>query len=403
MSEMVTQLRALMSMAVGEPPRRIGAAAIRRRAVRRRLAASAGAAVAVVLAGSIGVAFAAAHGVRMVHPRVSTTHPISVAVPRYYVVRATGAETTVRAVATGAVRDKVRCPWRGPNVAPGVVAAGDQQTFFLVCQKFARPVGWAPVLESRIYMFRITASGKASGLVLVRGGSLIGLRVRAMAVTPDSSEVAVIVLPGRYQAFQIKIPADVYVINTSTGARAVWHAAEPLPYRIVYYPQDISLTADGRELAFLTMPQCFPSTTGPNCTVHGGQQVRVASPAAHGGQLNNASVLVPLYSILRLSGTPVYDAVLSRDGSTLTLVIQGPVSAMPDSLAIIQIPTTGNVRLRYIYRSGDTGFTFFSADSSVRHFLLGASDNNGPVDGWIDHGRLIRLPPDPITVDSMTW
>ncbi len=411
MSETDRQLRVLMTIAAGEPPRRITAAAVRRGAVRRRMAASAGAATAAVLAGSIGAAFAVDHGGGPVHRRVNTAHPISVAVPRYYVVRATtsrGEETTVRAVATGAVRARVHCPWPAPNVAPGVVTAADQQTFFLVCQKFARPTEWAPVVESRIYQFRITATGHASRLVLVRGGSLTGLRVRAMAVTHDSSEVAVIVLPGRWQAFQIKIPADVYMINTRTGARTIWHAAKPVPYKTVYYPEDVSLTADGRDLAFLTRPQCFTSKTGPNCTVRGGQQVRVAVPAVGGGQLNNTRVLLPLYSILRLSVASVLDAVLSPDGSTLTIVIGGSLSGrpLPDSVSVLQIPAVGKVRLRTIYRMA-TGngysYVFFSADASSRHFLLGAGDGNGPVSGWINHGRLIQLPPDPATVNSMVW
>jgi hypothetical protein len=411
MTEMKTQLRALMSIAAGEPPRRITAAAVRRGAVRRRMAASAAAATAAVLAGTFGAAFAAGHGGGPVHRRANTTHPISVAVPRYYVVRATtwrGQETTVRTVATGAMRARVHCPWPAPNVAPGVVAAADQQTFFLVCQKFAGPTESAPVAESRIYKFRITATGQASRLILVRGGSLAGLRVRAMAVTRDSSEIAVIVLPGRWQAFQIKIPADVYVINTRTGARAVWHAAQPVPGKTVYYPEDVSLTADGRDLAFLTRPQCFPGKTGPNCTVHGGQQVRVAVPAASGGQLNNTHVLVPLYSIVRLSAAGVLDAVISPDGSTLTMVIGGNLAGrpLPDSVSVVQIPTSGKVRLRTVYRmvtGNGYSYVFFSADASGRHFLLGAGDGNGPVNGWINHGRLIPLPPDPTTIDSMVW
>ena len=73
---------------------------------------------------------------------------------------------------------------------------------------------------------------------------------------------------------------------------------------------------------------------------------------------------------------------------------------------MVQIPTIGKARLRYLYRMV-TGngylYSFFSADPSGRHFLLGAGDSNGPVDGWIRHGRLIPLLPDPTTVVSMVW
>ena len=409
-NELEVQLRALMSTAVGEPRRRITVEAVRRRLLARRVVSSAAVATAVVLAGGVGIAVAA-HGKPPQHQPAHHSQPVSTGVPRYYVVRTTtarGEQTTVRVTASGAVTARVRCPWDAANVVPGVVAAADQGTFFLVCQRLDGTVQPTTVLESRIYEFRVTSAGRIGGIVMVRGGTLDGVRVRRMTVTPDGSEIAVIVVPGRYQSFLIKIPADVFVINTRSGGRAIWHAASPVPGKTVYYPQDVSLTADGRDLAFLTSPQCFPARNGPNCTVHGGAQVRVASPAAAGGQLNEARVLVRLTSVLNLSAASVLDAVVGPDGSTVTLAIGGNLSGrrLPDAVSIVQVSATGQEPPRTVYRmmtGNGYGFTFFSADPSVRHLLLGAGGASGPVAGRIGGRHLVPLKPGDYTVDFMAW
>lgn len=409
-SQTEKQLRMLMNIAVGEPPRRLTAEAVRRGAVRRRMAASVAAVTATVLAGGVAVAFAAQRAAPGPRPPGHARSPlasISTDVPRYYVVeRQTGRgdETQVRATATGALRAEVRCPWPAANIRPWPVAPAASQTFFLVCQQASRPTGSATFRESRIYQFRVTSTGRVGGYRLVRGGSLPGLRVRAIAVTPDGSQVAAIVYPGTLANFSPKTPADVLVINTRTGAHAIWRAAPPVPGKIVYYPQDISVTADGQELAFLTMPQCFGShCTFPSGPSGSGQQVRVVSPAAmspaaSGGQLNSSRLLVRLSSVLRLSAASVTAALISPDGSTLTLEVAGNLSgrSLPDSVSIVQVPSTGERRLRFLYRrvtGNGYALSFFSADPSGRHFLLGAGDLNGIVAGRIAHGRLIPLKP----------
>src|SRR5215469_18116357 len=177
-SDMEGQLRLLMNIVAGEPPRRIRGHEVRRKAVRRRMAAStAAAAVAVVLAGGVGVAAVAQQGGPGQRPSGHNRLPVaqmSASVPNYYVVGRTtsrGNETEVRATATGAVRAQVRCPWRVPNVRPWPVASASNQMFFLVCQRATRPAGYATFLESRIYQFQVTSTGRVTGYTLVRGGS----------------------------------------------------------------------------------------------------------------------------------------------------------------------------------------------------------------------------------------
>lgn len=411
MSDIESQLRLLMNIAASEPPRRIRGQAVRRKAVRRRTETiTAAAAAAVVLAGGVAVAAVAQPG-GPPQPSGHTQPPvarISASTPRYYVVGRTtsrGNETEVRATATGAVRATVRCPWPVPNVRPWPVAPASNQTFFLVCQRATRPVGYATFLESRIYRFRVSSTGRVTGYTPVRGGSLPGLRVAAVAATPDSSTIAAIVYPGSLANLSPKSPGSILVINTRTGTHAIWHAAPPVPGKVVYYPQAISLTADGHELAFLTEPQCF----GSHCTMPPGtsQQIRVVNPAVN-GQLNNSRVLIRLSSVLRLSAAAAVAAVISPDGSTLTLEVVGNLSGrpLPQSVSVVQVPITGHRRLRFIYQlvadNGSYGYSFFSADPATRHFLIGVGLDE-MIAGRIDDRRLIPLKPAGYQVAFEVW
>jgi hypothetical protein len=418
--EQVAKLRTLMDIAAGEPRRRVTVDAIRRRVVRRRRAASAAAAAAVVLAGGVGVAVAAqraelgqrpAGPVTGGHSRLVTV-PGRSRVPQYYVVRsvipnngntANREETTVRATATGAVRAHIRCPLSAPYVIAWPVAAADNQNFFLVCQRATGPQSYAKVLESRIFQFHVTSSGLVTDDLPVRGGMLGGLLVQSIAATPDGSEIAVMVYPGSHPPDLHRTPPDVIVIDTRTGAHTIWHGAPPVSGKTVYWPKDISLTADGQRLVFLTEPQCFQT----GCTTSSGQQMRVViHPASGGGQLNSAGVLVQLMSVLPLSFAGVMDAVISPDGSTLTLAVMGTLSGKPspDSVSVVQIPASGQRRLRLVYRlpQGDS-YIFLGADPPGSHFLLGTGTPNGPLAGRIDNGRLIPLRPDPVMVQVMVW
>ena len=109
----------------------------------------------------------------------------------------------------------------------------------------------------------------------MRGGVLNGLSVGRMAVTPDGSEIAVAVSPG---ADTKPAPGNILVINTRTGTHAVWHSGADVPGTVRYGAGDLSLTSNGQELAFLTVPQCVPGGTTA-CAAGGGQQVRAVSPA----------------------------------------------------------------------------------------------------------------------------
>jgi len=419
-SELEAKLRALMDIAAGEPRRQVTVDAVRRGLIRRRRATSAAAVAALLLIGGVAVAVTtqrAELGQKPAGPATSghsrtVTLPGSGGVPRYYVVRtvipnngstANREETTVRATSTGALLARIWCPLSAPYVITWPIAPANNQNFFLVCQRATGPASYDTILESRIFEFHVTSSGQVTGDLPVRAGELGAAIVRSIAVTPDGSEIAAVVYPGSHPPDLHRTPPDVIVINTRTGARAIWHGAPPVSGKTVYWPQAISLTADGQRLAFLTAPQCFQ----PGCRTQGGQQMRViVHPASGGGQLNSAGLLAQLGSALRSSQAGVMAAAISPDGSTLTLAVLGPLSGQPgpDSVSVVQIPASGQPQPRVVYLlpQGDA-YSFFSADPSGSHFLLGTGTLNGPLAGRIDDGRLIPLKPDPTIVQDMVW
>ncbi|HUZ54520.1 MAG TPA: hypothetical protein VMU94_18600 [Streptosporangiaceae bacterium] len=117
MSEMERHLRVLMNVAAGEPPNRVNAEIVRRRAARRRLTAALASAAAVALVGGLGaVVSARATGLGLgSSPAGGSGLPAGV--PRYYVESGFPAQghqsTVVRATATGAVTATIRSPWQG--------------------------------------------------------------------------------------------------------------------------------------------------------------------------------------------------------------------------------------------------------------------------------------------------
>jgi hypothetical protein len=185
---MENQLRDLLEAAVGEPPRRVTVAAVRRRVVRRRILESAGiGAVAVVVAG-IGVAAAF-----RVAGANTPSGPVSHAgAPRYYVqasflgTAGRPQPVVIRATATGAVTATVRCPWPNSVIAPQGITAADNRTFFMICQKAAKQGKLFAVTGARIYRFQLTRSGRISGYSPVPGGVLGRHQSGGLTATPTA-------------------------------------------------------------------------------------------------------------------------------------------------------------------------------------------------------------------------
>jgi hypothetical protein len=94
--------------------------------------------------------------------------------------------------------------------------------------------------------------------------------------------------------------------------------------------------------------------------------------------------------------------------TTPSLAIVGNVSGRvrPNSVSIRQVSSGPNKQLRIVYRMvTGNGFSYgtFGADPSVRHFLFDAGPSSGSINGWVDHGRLIRLKPPGDSVIFEAW
>ncbi|HEY7014036.1 MAG TPA: hypothetical protein VH480_14845 [Streptosporangiaceae bacterium] len=378
---MDSQLRDLLDAAVGEPPHRVTPEAVGRRVRRRRLKEGAGAALAVLVLAGLGVTVAAVRS----GPGPADTGGFAPGLPRFYVQQGFGTPgLVVRATATGTVTATVRCPWPGAQVAGGHFTATAGQGFFLACQKSVQRGQTYLTTGSRIYRFQLTGSGRVSGYSLVPGGLLGKHTVEALTAAPDGSRVAVTVGPAVIGGTS-PVPDQILIINTRTGARAVWRGSAKL-----FGAEVNSFIHDGRDLVFVGTTRCTPSKHSATC-----RALRTVSTAAAGGQLDSSRRLLPLSALLRTSGDYINAVVVSPDGTTLTAAVMRSPGRGPDQVLIVRFSASGR-QLRVIYRMR-TGngfmYRFFGADPSGRYFLLDAGTTKATVNGWIDHGRLIPLAP----------
>ena len=235
-------------------------------------------------------------------------------------------------------------------------------------------------------------AGRIGGYSLVPGGLLSRLAVGTIAVTADGSRLAFSVSPAKGVAGER--PDSIVVLNTRTGARRVWQGSSGKPGTIRYSVMSLSMAASGREAVFLTQPRCVPAPGGPKCHVRGGEEVRALDLSSRGGQVSDSRLLVRQASLMRIAIGYINAAVVSPDGSLVTLA---EVDWPAGYISIVQVSSVTGKQVGVVYRlrTGD-GFSYanFGADPSARYFILAAGRSRGPIkNGWIDHGRLIRLWP----------
>jgi hypothetical protein len=397
---MDAQLRDLFAAAVGDPPRRVTVEAVRRRVVRRRRAEWATGTAAVVLLTGLGIVVPG----QLLRP-VATGNGSTAATgaPRYYVqtvVTKPGHQVTVvRATATGAKTATVRCPWPKSNIADHGLAPADGRTFFVACQR-SHGIQRFVVTGTRIYRFQLTGSGRVPGYSLVPGGDLGAVMVDRMAATPDGVQLALDTAPGNGAHI-----ANIQVLNTQTGARAVWHNGAGAPGTTRYGIGDMSWTRAGRELVFQATV-CKPG--GTQCAFGG--QWRVIRHAATGGELDNSKLLLPKSALTGHAQGYINDSVITPDGSALIVVAlhSPPAADKPGSIDVVKVdPATGHpIRLLFHEDTGQGVFyRSFAADPSTRFLILNAGPPQGSThNGWIDHGRLVLLKPaDGSNVFYETW
>jgi hypothetical protein len=397
---MDSQLRDLLHTTVGDPPRRVTVDAVRRGVARRRRAEWATGTAAVILLAGLGIVLPA----RLSGPPAPAGAGSAAAgAPRYYVQTATEQPpfrqvTVVRARTTGAVMATVRCPWPKSQVAEAGTASADGRTFFLACQRSRdRPY---VVTGTRIYRFRLTGSGRIHGYSPVPGGELgSGAAATRMAATPDGAWLAVSVNAGTP-------PGSILVLNTRTGARAVWRNGSGAPGDPVLGVGDLSWARAGHELVFQSS-RCT-HTRIIRCDTD--QQWRVLTGPSTGGRLSGSTLLIRKTALTGRAQGYITDSVISPDGTKLTVVaLHSPLGRhKPDTIDVVQVSAGTGHQLRVLFQENTGNGVFyhlFGSDPSGRFLILDAGPPQGATpNGWIDHGRLVLLKPaDGSGVSQESW
>jgi hypothetical protein len=401
-------LRDALEAAVGEPPRRISAESVRRRATRRRGAQAIIVAAAVFAAGA---GFAVASTGPAASGRQSKLPPAGATpgpVPRYYVAVAYQGDlqvAVVRSTATGRVTARAMCPDQGQIY--DVAEAGDQ-TLFALCERTVQESGGGQYhVGPWIYRFQITSSGQVRDVGLVPGGStLTGDSVGWLTAAADGNYVAVVATPNGAPSRNLWVS----VINTRTGKQARWQDDLGNPMAVTI--SDLSLSADGSELAFF-----YGNPDNIETTVTADSALRVLSPAPRGGELSDSHVIA--------SGATLADglvrgldfAAVSPDGSSVTAIMaEGPSFAWPTSIWAVRLSATTGRQLRLLYRASiANGLLYFGAgsDPTGRFLLLNLGPESTPgqstppmrkgVFGWLDDGRVVRIPPAGLNPGYAVW
>jgi hypothetical protein len=397
MSGTDARLRELLDIAVGEPPGSISVPEVRRRARRRRtlhgITAAAAAAACCAAVSVLALGLAAPLFGHSSSPRRGS-HGGAVSVPRYYLQEQDSRDqrALVRTTATGAVTATVRCPWAGAAIS-GIAPTGDD-AFFMTCERASGSLDHIPVVTgSRLYRFRLTSAGRVARYSAVPGGALPGLATFGLTAAADGSEVAMNTSTGRPP----RTSTGVLVINTTTGAHAVWRGTGGRPSDALY--QDFTLSPNGRDLRFLT--------TGSLLIGSGHPEEWQVSPASRGGLLSSARVLVRVPSRKSVPMLIVY-AQVNPGGSVLTLVaVQLPVRPRTTTVVVEQISVASDRVIRDLFRAGARGgFNAIgaSSDPTGRYIILDYSPQHGVSNGWLEHGHLVALTPARGTIPAYeTW
>ena len=128
--------------------------------------------------------------------------------------------------------------------------------------------------------------------------------------------------------------------------------------------------------------------------------MRAFGPADRGGSLQGGQILLR-QSAFKKRGTSIFDALITPDGTALNSVIANCPKRGICTLAVERIGLTAGLVPKVLYKV-HTGTKFegidmrnFGSDPTGRFLILNAADSPTSkwVNGWIDHGRLVKLAP----------
>ncbi len=409
MNEPDVNLRELLDRAAGEPPRWVNLDAVHRHAIRRRAARAGFASLAIIVAAALGATLSSgALGTGRPGPAPGA-HQNHAGPPPFYIAADSGPKfgersLVVRDTATGRITAVIRDPKPGLNCGGSFAAAGTD-TFFMTCTiwKLTGSGSHSRVkhIESLIYRFQLTGSGRISGLSLVKDADLNGLLTTGLAASADGSTIAVEVMrpdPLTKQLYTNGVISGIYLINTKTGQKAFWHTG---PYRhgaIQYaYGSDLSLTRDGSELV-VAESRCPRTRYLVNCNGTEGLQVRAYSPAGRGGSLEKGQILLTR-SDLSPARTNLSGTFVSPDGSALTSILNTCAFRKKCTWRVATISVATH-RITHVLFENQQGTQFnaiaeqiYCIDPSGRYVIFGLAERQKGTAGWIRDGKLVKIPP----------
>ncbi len=371
----------------------------RRQAVRRR-------AIAAVLTTSVVAVLGSGVGVAVATGRLAG-NPVAgqakhAGPPRFYVELDTAGPASseqraqVRVTATGAVAATVHCPGCFPSAISAAEAAGGR-VFFLSCQVDAS-AGTKVRLGTKIYRFGMSETGHVTGLRLMAGGNLTGLRAGDMAASADGSELAVAIAPAKSGP-----TSQIWVVSTSTGKHATWETSV-FPHGGRFIPYDLSLSGDGKTLGAFGKAHCVKGARG--CTSRDFEMV-VTRHALTGGQLSRGGhVVFTQHQLVR----PRTGAVQTADVSAAAPAVDVVIADSRGSRVTQNSISTGKP-LRTLFRvtARLSLIAQLSVDPSTGFLLVTGESGGGPAggtsfNGWINHGRLVSLKPDiRLSLNTEIW
>jgi hypothetical protein len=407
---------------------------------RRRLTWAAPVASAAGLLLVVGIAVVVAGhlpGSGQITNAVPAPHPYYVAADR------NGDLPQVWSTVTGQVTDTLSVPHvRNPQEPALVAAAGNGLFFAAVAQRAGE----------RLYRFRLTTVGQITDLSPLPGGVLASSDwdVHAMAASPDGGWLALaLTFPltnanvagvcgtgssdnagclfsssGPDALFSPGASDNVAIVNTASGARSAWQGAgHAIGPTTTFTVPSLSWSASGRSVSFIVQQCPWQATNiAEACTSKAtGDSDRSAAIYQIDRPSRPGQVRARL--VRRLASFYFYlpAAVLSPDGSTITAFLPPQLiypadSSKPYVLEVEQISVATQNLLRGLYlqvvggipvNNNDLPDATLSSDAGGQHWLFSVRYCNhgrcGGFNGWIDHGKLVALPPGNGNVADEAW